>query len=82
MSVNVAIAGATGAVGQEFLTVLAEREFPIRTSTAGQQRSAGKTLDFAGETYTVEEMTKKTGFRNRYRVLLGRIGLNSRGGGR
>ena len=30
MSVNVAIAGATGAVGQEFLTVLAERKFPIR----------------------------------------------------
>ena len=30
MSVNVAIAGATGAVGQEFLTVLAERNFPIQ----------------------------------------------------
>jgi len=30
MSVNVAIAGATGAVGQEFLTVLAERNFPIK----------------------------------------------------
>ncbi len=29
MSVNVAIVGATGAVGQEFLTVLAERNFPI-----------------------------------------------------
>ncbi len=30
MSVNVAIVGATGAVGQEFLTVLAERNFPIK----------------------------------------------------
>jgi len=30
MSVNVAIAGVTGAVGQEFLTVLAERNFPIK----------------------------------------------------
>ena len=30
MSVNVAIVGATGAVGQEFLAVLAERKFPIR----------------------------------------------------
>ncbi len=29
MSVNVAIVGATGAVGLEFLTVLAERKFPI-----------------------------------------------------
>ena len=31
MSVNVAIAGATGAVGQEFLTVLAVRKFPIKS---------------------------------------------------
>ncbi len=30
MSVNVAIVGATGAVGQEFLNVLAERNFPIK----------------------------------------------------
>ena len=29
MAVNVAVVGATGAVGQEFLTVLAERNFPI-----------------------------------------------------
>ena len=31
MSVNVAIVGATGAVGQEFLTVLAERKFPMKS---------------------------------------------------
>ena len=30
-AVNVAIVGATGAVGQEFLTVLAERKFPIKS---------------------------------------------------
>src|SRR5439155_13178012 len=59
MSVNVAIAGATGAVGQEFLTVLAERKFPIKhLKLLASSRSAGKTVDFAGETYTVEEMTK------------------------
>src|SRR4051812_1303447 len=59
MSVNVAIAGATGAVGQEFLTVLAERNFPIKNlKLLASSRSAGKTVDFAGETYTVEEMTK------------------------
>ncbi len=59
MSVNVAIAGATGAVGQEFLTVLAERKFPIKNlKLLASSRSAGKTVDFAGETYTVEEMTK------------------------
>src|ERR1051325_12111405 len=59
MSVNVAIAGATGAVGQEFLTVLAERKFPIKNlKVLASARSAGKTVDFAGEKYTVEEMTK------------------------
>src|SRR3954469_16173724 len=59
MSVNVAIAGATGAVGQEFLTVLAERNFPIKNlKLLASSRSAGKTVEFAGETHTVEELTK------------------------
>src|SRR3954463_15606264 len=59
MSVNVAIAGATGAVGQEFLTVLAERKFPMKSlKLLASARSAGKTVDFAGEKYMVEELTK------------------------
>src|SRR5215212_7769557 len=59
MSVNVAIVGATGAVGQEFLTVLAERDFPVKgIKFLASARSAGKTIDFAGKTYTVEELTK------------------------
>src|SRR5438067_9789605 len=59
MSVNVAIAGATGAVGQEFLTVLAERKFPMKSlRLLASSRSAGKKVDFNGESYTVEEMTK------------------------
>src|SRR5689334_3496248 len=59
MSVNVAIAGATGAVGQEFLTVLAQRNFPIRNlRLLASAKSAGKTIDFKGKTYTVEELTK------------------------
>ncbi|HEV8605372.1 MAG TPA: aspartate-semialdehyde dehydrogenase [Tepidisphaeraceae bacterium] len=59
MSVNVAIAGATGAVGQEFLTVLAERKFPIKNlKLLASSRSAGKTVEFGGEKYTVEEMTR------------------------
>src|SRR3954466_4954769 len=58
MSVNVAIAGATGAVGQEFLTVLAERNFPIKTlKVLASARSAGKTITFRGQTYTIEELT-------------------------
>jgi aspartate-semialdehyde dehydrogenase len=59
MSVNVAIVGATGAVGQEFLTVLAERNFPIKhLKLLASARSAGKTAAFKGETYTVEELTR------------------------
>jgi aspartate-semialdehyde dehydrogenase len=59
MSVNVAIAGATGAVGQEFLTVLAERNFPIKTlRLLASGRSAGKQVEFRGQTYTVEELTR------------------------
>jgi aspartate-semialdehyde dehydrogenase len=58
MSVNVAIAGATGAVGQEFLTVLAERNFPIKNlKLLASSRSAGKTATFKGQSYTIEELT-------------------------
>jgi aspartate-semialdehyde dehydrogenase len=58
MSVNIAIVGVTGAVGQEFLTVLAERRFPIKSvKMLASARSAGKKIDFMGQTYTVEELT-------------------------
>ena len=58
MSVNVAVVGATGAVGQEFLTVLAERNFPIRNlKLLASARSAGKTVPFKGTSYTIEELT-------------------------
>src|SRR5688572_18760359 len=57
-AVNVAIVGATGAVGQELLTVLAERNFPIRNlKLLASARSAGKTATFRGQTYTIEELT-------------------------
>jgi aspartate-semialdehyde dehydrogenase len=59
MSVNVAIAGATGAVGQEFLTVLAERKFPIKNlKLLASARSVGKTMRFGNDDLTVEELTK------------------------
>jgi aspartate-semialdehyde dehydrogenase len=61
MSVNVAVVGATGAVGQEFLTVLAERNFPIKNlRLLASARSAGKTVQFKGQTYTIEELTKES----------------------
>src|SRR5881227_4138287 len=58
-AVHVAIVGATGAVGQELLTVLAERNFPIKSlKLLASARSAGKAVTFKGQTYTVEELTK------------------------
>ncbi|HEY1683324.1 MAG TPA: aspartate-semialdehyde dehydrogenase [Tepidisphaeraceae bacterium] len=58
MSVNVAVVGATGAVGQEFLNVLAERKFPIRNlKLLASARSAGKTVPFQGKEYKIEELT-------------------------
>jgi aspartate-semialdehyde dehydrogenase len=59
MAVNVAIVGATGAVGQEVLNILAERKFPIKELVLlASARSAGKKIEFAGKTYTVSELTK------------------------
>ncbi len=51
---QVAIVGATGAVGQEFLALLAERKFPItKLRLYASERSAGKEIDFAGEKHIV-----------------------------
>jgi aspartate-semialdehyde dehydrogenase len=51
--------GATGAVGTEFLKLLAERNFPMdRLTLLASQRSAGKKLPFAGEELTVELLTE------------------------
>lgn len=54
--VNVVIVGATGAVGQEFLKILDERNFPInQLKLCATSRSAGKELEFQGRKYVVEE---------------------------
>jgi aspartate-semialdehyde dehydrogenase len=56
MSANVAIVGATGAVGQELLAVLAARDFPIRElRLLASARSAGKTAEFRGRQIAIEE---------------------------
>lgn len=58
---NVAILGATGAVGQEFLTLIEERKFPYENlKLLASKRSAGKKIDFMGKTYTVEETTTES----------------------
>ncbi len=56
---NVAIVGASGAVGQEFLRVLAEQNFPIdELRLFGSSRSAGRKYTFKGKEYTVRELTR------------------------
>ena len=52
---NIAIVGASGAVGQELLHILAQRHFPITNLRLfGSARSAGSTYTFCGKEYTVE----------------------------
>lgn len=56
--VNVAIAGATGAVGTEFIHLLEERPFPLgELKLLASARSAGKTLCCRGCEYRIEELT-------------------------
>ncbi|MGB3495341.1 MAG: aspartate-semialdehyde dehydrogenase [Elainellaceae cyanobacterium] len=54
-SYQVAILGATGAVGTELMTLLEERNFPVKSlKLLSSPRSAGQTLTFRGEEITVE----------------------------
>lgn len=60
---NVAIVGASGAVGQEFIKVLEERDFPVSTLRLfGSARSAGRTYYFRGNAVEVEELTHESSF--------------------
>ena len=53
---TVAVLGATGAVGQEMLKVLQERDFPVgKLIPLASARSAGKTLQFKGEELVIQE---------------------------
>ncbi len=54
--INVAILGVTGAVGQEFLSILAERKFPIGDlKLLASKKSAGKKIKFQGREIEIEE---------------------------
>ena len=53
---TVAILGATGAVGQEMMKILQERDFPVgKLIPLASARSAGKTLKFKGEDVVIQE---------------------------
>jgi aspartate-semialdehyde dehydrogenase len=58
---NVAVAGATGAVGRKMLEILAERDFPVANlKLLASARSVGQTLPFKGSPITVEELSEKS----------------------
>ncbi len=62
---RVAIVGASGAVGQEFLRILAQREFPMDDLVLfGSERSAGKKYSFKGKEYTVKLLQHNDDFRD------------------
>ncbi len=58
---HVAIVGATGAVGEELLSILEERKFPVATlKLLASERSAGRTLTCAGEEFRVEKLAENS----------------------
>ncbi|MDH6355937.1 aspartate-semialdehyde dehydrogenase [Dysgonomonas sp. PH5-45] len=62
---RIAIVGVSGAVGQEFLKVLGERNFPISELTLfGSARSAGRVYSFAGKEYIVKELKHNDDFKD------------------
>jgi aspartate-semialdehyde dehydrogenase len=55
---HVAVVGATGAVGQQMLSILEQRDFPLASlKLLASARSAGKKVMFKGKEYTMEEAT-------------------------
>jgi aspartate-semialdehyde dehydrogenase len=61
MSYHIAIAGVTGAVGQEFLRLLEQRDFPVASlRPLASARSVGKTVAFRGASLAVEELTAES----------------------
>jgi aspartate-semialdehyde dehydrogenase len=61
MGCNLAIAGVTGAVGQEFLKIIEQRDFPFDSlKVLASSRSAGKRIDFKGKQYIVEQLTENS----------------------
>jgi aspartate-semialdehyde dehydrogenase len=56
---NIAVAGATGAVGEEIFRVLEEQDFPVGdVLPLASINSIGKTIEFKGKSYRVEELTE------------------------
>ena len=64
MGKNIAIVGATGAVGLEIIKILFNRNFPIKNlKLIASSNSKGKKINFSGKSITVEELNEKS-FKN------------------
>jgi aspartate-semialdehyde dehydrogenase len=58
---HVAVAGATGAVGNEMIRILEERQFPVgKLTLLASERSVGKELSFRGKPLPVEVLTENS----------------------
>ncbi|RZC46964.1 hypothetical protein C5167_039917 [Papaver somniferum] len=58
---SIAVVGVTGAVRQEFLSVLSDLDFPYRSiKMLASKRSAGKHQEFEGKDYVIEELTHES----------------------
>ena len=67
---NVAVVGASGAVGDRMIRLLEERSFPVAAiKFLASERSAGKTVTFRGETLPIEELVAGRIPRRRYRPV-------------
>ncbi|MBT7312173.1 MAG: aspartate-semialdehyde dehydrogenase, partial [Halieaceae bacterium] len=57
--INIAVVGATGAVGEAMIDILEARQFPVdNLYPLASQRSAGKSLQFKGKHYTVQDLSE------------------------
>ncbi len=55
---DVAVVGATGAVGETMMAILEQRDFPVRNLyPLASERSAGKKVQFKGKNYTIEDLS-------------------------
>ena len=73
--VDVAVVGATGAVGEAMLEILEQRNFPVRNLyPLASSRSAGKTIRFNGKSLKIEDLAE-------FDFSKVQIGLFSAGGG-
>lgn len=75
-NMKVAIVGASGAVGSEFIKILEERKFPVTELLLfGSKRSAGKKLKFKGEEIAIQELQHNDDFKDV------KVAFTSAGGG-